>query len=128
RANQCGSELGHRPMADLEAGSARGRFGSGPVTRLEPPTTETTAPFWDATRERRFLLQWCTACEAPVFYPRDVCPRCLGTALDWREASGRGTVYAVSVQHRAANPTMSERVPYAVALVDLEEGVRIMSN
>ena len=98
------------------------------MSRVEPPISDTTAPFWDATRGRRFLLQWCTACEAPVFYPRDNCPRCLGTALDWREASGRGTVYAVSVQHRPANPTMADRVPYTVALVDLEEGVRIMSN
>src|SRR4051794_40814830 len=96
------------------------RHGGGAVselaaTRMEPPVTDTTAPFWDATREDRFLLQWCTACEAPVFYPRDVCPRCLGTGLEWRQASGRGTVYAVSVQHRAGNPTMTDRVPYAVA-------------
>ncbi|HYY05798.1 MAG TPA: zinc ribbon domain-containing protein, partial [Candidatus Limnocylindria bacterium] len=83
------------------------------MSRIEPPVGPTTAPFWDATRERRFLLQWCTACEATVFYPRDVCPRCLGSALEWREADGRGTVYAVSVQHKPANPSMADRVPYA---------------
>lgn len=98
------------------------------MSRVEPPVTETTQPFWDATRDRRLLLQWCTACDAPIFYPRQVCPACFGDALEWRPASGDGTVYAVSVQHRPGNPTMADVVPYAVALVDLAEGVRLMTN
>ncbi|MGI8757093.1 MAG: Zn-ribbon domain-containing OB-fold protein [Acidimicrobiales bacterium] len=97
-------------------------------TRIEPPVTDLTRPFWDATRERRFLVQWCSACEAPIFYPREACPACLGSDLAWRPSTGRGTVYAVSVQHRPANPTMAERVPYAVALVDLDDDIRIMTN
>lgn len=103
-------------------------------TRVEPATSELTEPFWDATRQRRYLVQWCTACETPIFYPREACPRCLSSSsLGWRESSGAGTVYAVSVQHRPANPTMAGRVPYAVALVDLDAGgggpvVRVMSN
>ena len=101
--------------------------GASP-TRMEPPETELTRPFWDATREQRFLVQWCLACETPIFYPREVCPTCLGSDLTWRPSDGRGTVYAVSVQHRPANPTMAGRVPYAVALVDLSDGIRIMTN
>ena len=72
--------------------------------RMEPPTSELTEPFWEATRERRFLLQWCTDCEQPVFYPREACPRCLGTSLEWRPSTGDGQVYAVSVQHRPQMP------------------------
>ena len=93
-----------------------------------PPESAEGAPFWEATRERRLVLPWCDECEAPFWYPRAACPRCLSTAIDWRPASGRGTVYAASAQHVAAVPALSERVPYSVALIELEEGVRLMSN
>lgn len=96
--------------------------------RLEPPVTATTAPFWDATRDERLLVQWCESCDEAIFYPREVCPSCLGSDLTWRESDGRATVYAVSVQHRAGNPFMADRVPYAVALVDLDDGIRMMTN
>jgi hypothetical protein len=104
------------------------------MARIEPAATELTDAFWDATRERRYLVQWCGACVTPIFYPREVCPSCLSAdSLEWRESSGRATVYAVSVQHRPANPTMADRVPYAVALVEVDAGdgastVRVMSN
>lgn len=96
--------------------------------RIEPPVTDTTEPFWEATKEERFLVQWCTDCNEAIFFPREVCPSCLGTSLEWRESTGRGTVYAFSVQHRPANPFMADRVPYTVALVELDEGIRLMSN
>src|SRR5690349_13535823 len=93
------------------------------MARLEPPTTDLTDPFWDATRENRYLVQWCTACDEPIFFPREVCPSCLSAdSLKWRESNGTGTVYAVSVQHRPANPTMADRVPYVVALVEIDAG------
>lgn len=97
-------------------------------TRHEPPVTEVTQAFWDATREQRLLVQWCLDCDAPIFFPREVCPACLGTSLDWRLAGGEAEVYAVSVQHQPAYPTLADRVPYAVALVDLDEGIRMMTN
>jgi len=97
--------------------------------RFEPPETEVTAPFWEATRRRELLVQWCGDCDEPIFYPREVCPRCLGTRLHWRQASGDGQVHAVSVQHLPSMPLPAYTDgPYAVALVELIEGVRIMSN
>jgi uncharacterized protein len=102
--------------------------------RPDPPVTDLTEPFWEATRDRRYLVQWCTACDRPIFYPREVCPACLSPdSLTWRQSGGTGTVYAVSVQYRPADPSMADRVPYAVALIDLDAGdgdatVRIMSN
>ena len=104
------------------------------MARIEPTTTELTDTFWDATKEQRYLVQWCAACAVPIFYPREVCPSCLSPdSLEWRESSGQATVYAVSVQHRPANPTMADRVPYAVALVEVDAGdgtntVRVMTN
>lgn len=96
--------------------------------RFEPPTSEAGEPFWAATRDRRLVLPWCRACEVPHWYPRDVCPRCLGSAIEWREASGRGTVHACSVMPKPAMPVLADRVPYVVALVELAEGVRMMTN
>jgi len=102
--------------------------------RIQPPSTDATDPFWDGTREHIYLVQWCTACREPVFHPREACPQCLSSEhLGWRSSNGAGVVHAVSVQHRPANPTMAGRVPYVVALVDVDAGgegrtVRVMSN
>jgi uncharacterized OB-fold protein len=99
------------------------------VTALfEPPASEAAARFWNATRQRRLVLPWCTVCELPIWYPREVCPRCLDDAIEWRSASGVGAVHAVSVQHRPGPGREPAAGPYTVALVDLAEGVRIMSN
>ncbi len=94
------------------------------MMRPEPPVSDVSAPFWDASRSRQLVMQWCIPCDAVVFYPRATCPRCLGGQLEWRSSRGTGVVYAVSVEHR---PPAGE-APYAVALVDLDEGARMMTN
>ena len=103
--------------------------------RFEPPVTETSQAFWDATREQRLVLQWCTACESPVWYPRDFCPACPAPptadgdgALEWRAASGRGTVYAFTVETRPTLPAVFGEHGFVVALVELDEGVRMLAN
>ena len=100
--------------------------------RFEPPEAAEGGPYWEATRAGRLLVQWCTACNRGVFYPRVLCPHCgaARSALEWREASGRGTVYAAVVEHRpeAAGAAFAGGEPYCVALVDLEEGVRLLTN
>jgi uncharacterized protein len=98
------------------------------TTLFEPPVSEASTVFWDATRQRRLVLPWCTSCERPFWYPREVCPRCLGGAIEWRDASGNGVVHALSVQHRPGPMRDPAAGPYVVALVDLAEGVRIMTN
>jgi uncharacterized OB-fold protein len=55
-----------------------------------------------------------------------VCPGCLGSTLEWRESRGHGVVYACTVEHKAQTPALE--APYVVALVDLDEGVRLLSN
>ena len=70
------------------------------TARREPPASDEARPFWDATREQRFVLPWCTTCDAAVWYPRTVCPRCFGDTVEWREDAGGGTVYAASVHTR----------------------------
>lgn len=100
--------------------------------RFEPPVGAESVPFWDATREGRLVLQWCTACVRAIFYPRAFCPHC-GAGdheLEWRPAAGRATVHAAVVETRpeAAGAAFSGGEPYCVALVDLDEGVRMMTN
>ncbi len=96
--------------------------------RLEPPVTDVSRPFWDATRERRLVIQWCGACESTVHYPREICPTCLGSELEFRPSSGAGEVHAWTVMHSPAHPGMADAAPYVVALVELTEGARMMTN
>lgn len=87
------------------------------------PTTE---PFWVACAERRLTLQRCRTCGTLQHYPRPFCLTCDGRAMDWVPASGRGTIYALTVIRL---PVIPELVPpYLLALVDLEEGVRMLTN
>jgi uncharacterized OB-fold protein len=93
-----------------------------------PPVTGETRPFWDACREGELRYQACGACGAAQFYPRALCARCGGTDLAWRRSRGEGTVHAVTVVHRAPSEAFKADVPYAVVLVDLDEGFRMMAN
>ena len=93
---------------------------------LPRPTPE-TQPFWDALQAGRFELPWCTACGQPHFYPRLLCPHCGSDALQWRAASGRGQVHTFVINHKAAKG-FEDRAPYVIAVVELEEGPRMLSN
>jgi len=75
-------------------------------------------------RHGEFRLQNCTDCEQAIFYPRNLCPRCGSIALEWRKSNGCGEVYAVTVVRQAA----AAGGDYNVALIDLEDGVRLMSR
>ena len=97
--------------------------------RYDLPTAELdTRPYWDAAAEQRLLLRRCADCGAAHFYPRPFCPRCWSGDVSWVEASGRATLYTWSVVHRNDLPPFDDRVPYVAAVVDLEEGPRMMTN
>ncbi len=86
-----------------------------------------TRRYWDAAREHRLMIQRCQDCQRAIFYPRSVCPHCMSDRLEWIQASGRGTIYSYTVVHRSP-AAFKDDVPYVVALIDLAEGVRMMSN
>ncbi|MCL8207493.1 MAG: Zn-ribbon domain-containing OB-fold protein [Actinomycetia bacterium] len=96
--------------------------------RPKPVVDHDTKPFWDAVAQHRLLLRHCEDCGRYIFYPRAVCPHCFSDRLTWREASGRGTIYTYTVSHRAVAPYWEGKTPYVVALIDLEEGPRMLSN
>lgn len=86
-----------------------------------------TRPFWDGIDAGELRIQRCSDCASAVFYPRSVCPSCFGDRLDWFTASGRGTVYSYTIAHRAFGE-FAEQAPFTVALVDLDEGPRMLTR
>jgi uncharacterized OB-fold protein len=92
-----------------------------------PLPTPLTQPFWDGCAAQELRLQHCGDCDAPFFPPQIRCPTCLGAQLHWAPVSGQATLYSYMIQHRPA-PGFEDRVPYAVAIVDLVEGPRMMTN
>jgi uncharacterized OB-fold protein len=95
---------------------------------LEPPESSLSRPYWAASREERLVLPYCTACRAFFWYPRPVCPACLADGVEWRDAAGTGVVHAVTVVHNPGPGRDAKDGPYAVAIVELTEGVRVLSN
>jgi uncharacterized OB-fold protein len=92
---------------------------------LPTPTPE-TKPYWDALKEHRLLIQRCKECQRAYFYPRPFCPRCFSFNVEWFEASGRGKLYSFVINHRPAPGFGPE--PYVIAVVELDEGPRMMTN
>lgn len=93
-----------------------------------PPVDGLTRPFWEAARQHRLALPKCDDCGRMHSYPRSWCPHCGSEALTWTDTAGRGTVYSYTVVHRPPNPVFKPEVPYAVAVVALEEGPHLMAR
>jgi hypothetical protein len=89
---------------------------------------EESEPFFEAAKDGKLLVQRCSSCGEHQFYPRKICIHCGSSALDWVEASGRGTVHTYTVIHQQGMPGWRDEVPYVAAIIDLEEGVRMTSN
>ena len=88
-----------------------------------------SAPFWEGCRNGRLLIQHCRDCGHNQFPPGNVCSACGAGAIEWIEASGRGRVFSwIVVVHPVPKPVYAGDVPYVVALVELEEGVRMPTN
>ena len=91
---------------------------------LPKPTPE-TQHFWDGTRAGELLLQQCDACQHIYFPPRPFCPECASRAVTIFQASGKGRLYSYVINHR---PPRWIDGPYSIAVVELDEGPRMMSN
>lgn len=93
-----------------------------------PLPDDASAPFFDAARENRLMIQRCRGC-GTYFWPlREICSECLADDLEWAEASGRGTVHSFGVMHRVYHPSFARDVPYNLTVVELEEGPRLNTN
>ncbi|MEU3352556.1 Zn-ribbon domain-containing OB-fold protein [Streptomyces sp. NPDC037389] len=95
-----------------------------------PEIDDFTRPYWDAAAEGRLLIRRCRAagCGRAHHYPREFCPYCWSTDVGWEEAGGGATLYTWSVVHRNDLPPFGSRLPYAAAVVDLDEGPRMTAE
>jgi uncharacterized protein len=84
-------------------------------------------PYWEGLAQGELRIQRCQTCSKAVFYPRAICPHCQSDQLEWIVAGGKGTIYSYTVAHQAFG-VFAQEVPFVVALVDLEEGARMMSR
>ncbi|MDP1692033.1 MAG: Zn-ribbon domain-containing OB-fold protein [Burkholderiaceae bacterium] len=101
--------------------------GEAHVKPLPTPDSDSRA-YWQGLKDGQLLLQHCTACGHVQFYQQAICRHCGSESLEHRAASGRGTVHSFSVVHRAPGPAFKRDTPYAVLLVELAEGPRMISS
>ncbi len=93
-----------------------------------PVPTPDSRPFWNGLAEQKILLKHCRDCECVFHYPRITCPNCLSSDLEWKQASGQGTLYTYTISRRPTHPLFADEVPQFMAVVELEEGPRITST
>jgi uncharacterized OB-fold protein len=93
-----------------------------------PRIDEESKGFWEACRRHELYLQRCAACTTLRYYPRALCPCCLSDRIEWVRASGRGTVYTFTITYQNQAPGFRDALPYVMAYVELEEGVRLLTN
>lgn len=84
-------------------------------------------PYWEGLTEQKLMLQKCDGCGLIRHYPRPMCPTCHSMDTSWVQASGKGVVYSWTITHQTSIPAFKERVPYVLATVDLNEGVRMLA-
>jgi uncharacterized protein len=96
------------------------------ATRARPKPTPETQHFWDGTQAGELRLQRCDACANVYFPPRPFCPVCASRKVSVFKASGKAKLYSYVINHRPAAPGFTP--PYAIAIVELDEGPRMMSN
>ena len=93
-----------------------------------PQPDPVTQPFWDSLKQHAMQIQRCNDTGKFFFYPRGLSPFTLSDNISWETVSGRGTVHAFSIVYNQRAPGFAEEVPYVVAMVELEEGPRMMTN
>jgi len=98
-----------------------------PKPRPAPHPDPDSAVYWSAAHDGRLVVQRCDSCGAKQLYPRDHCVVCRGP-VSWIDASGEATVYSFTVIRQNHSRPFRDLIPYVVALVDLKEGPRVMTN
>ncbi|MGI9060415.1 MAG: Zn-ribbon domain-containing OB-fold protein [Ktedonobacteraceae bacterium] len=93
-----------------------------------PVVTEVSHPFWEGCRSGILRLQYCDQCQQHQFYPRLYCMHCGFDKLSWVTASGRGVIYSYTIIHQNKSPEFVQDTPYNVAIIQLAEGPRMVSN
>lgn len=93
-----------------------------------PEINDLSRPLWDGLAEGRLMFQRCDSCENAWLPARSECPKCLRSDYTWETACGRASLVSWVIYHRAMHPAFADKVPYNVAIVELAEGPRLISN
>ena len=99
-----------------------------PVEKPVPTLTHDSSEFWRRCSRDRLVLQRCNECGTTQYYPRNICIDCGSSKIEWVDSPGRGTVYSYTIVHRAPSAAFSQDTPYVLAIIELNEGPRMMSN
>ena len=91
-----------------------------------PIPTAVSQPYWEACKRRELTFQRCADCEGITFLPQPACMHCLSPNLMWEKGQGKGAVYSWTVVWRPQTPAFE--IPYAIAIIDMDEGYRMMTN
>ena len=95
-----------------------------PLPKILPETEE----YWKATTRHELFLQRCNSCKEVIYYPRIMCYRCMSEDIGWFKSTGFGEVYSYSIIWQVAHMAFEEDVPYVYAIIDLDDGARMISN
>jgi uncharacterized OB-fold protein len=93
-----------------------------------PRIDEESKGFWEACERGELYVQRCEDCATVRFYPRALCPECLGAQTEWLRCAGSGSVYTFTVVHQNQAPGFRDQLPYVLAYVELDEGPRLLTN
>ncbi len=93
-----------------------------------PLVNEDNAPFWEYCKKLELRMQKCGHCGHIRFPASVLCPKCHSMEAAWQKLSGRGKVWSFVVYRRAYHPAFADDIPYAVAVIELDEGPRMESN
>lgn len=93
-----------------------------------PVITTLSKVFWDGCKQEKLLYQHCEDCGEVIFFPKYLCPNCMSHNLEWLESKGKGKIDTFTVTYNFAPPAFMAEVPYCVAIIDMDEGYRMMSN
>ncbi|MCX5851298.1 MAG: Zn-ribbon domain-containing OB-fold protein [Deltaproteobacteria bacterium] len=93
-----------------------------------PLITPLSKVFYDACRDKKLMYQQCNDCGEIIFFPKHLCPNCMSRNLGWKESKGKGKIQTFTVTYEAAPPEFAADQPYALAIIRLDEGFRMMTN
>ena len=96
--------------------------------RPKPILSDLSRPLWEAYARKELVAQQCTACGELRHYPQPMCPDCYSTEFGWSKLAGTGLIYSYTVSHRAFHPAWEGCVPYVIATIELDEGVRMVCD
>jgi len=99
-----------------------------PDRPVPQPITPESKPYWDGLKDGKLMLPKCGSCRQAFFYPRVICPKCHSRDVSWVQATGKGKLHSFGIGYQSFNKAFKMPPPYVLAMVELDEGPRMMTN